>query len=72
METRTIFALKADSDHAAELLASLHGGVGRFGWSYAANADLRRMARAIDQGDHSQAKSFRVVAPKGSQPQRFC
>jgi Restriction endonuclease len=49
MEPRTIFALKADPDHAAEVMASLHEGVGRFGWSYAANADLRRLARVIDE-----------------------
>ena len=48
MASRTIFALKTDAEHASELFTSLRAGVGRFGWSYAPNADLRRLAREID------------------------
>jgi hypothetical protein len=49
MEARTIFALKADDEHAAAAMASLHEGVGRFGWSYAPNADLRRLTKVVDE-----------------------
>jgi restriction endonuclease len=49
METRTIFALKADDKHAAAVMASLSQGVGRFGWSYVATADLHRLTKIIDE-----------------------
>jgi len=49
MSDRNVFALKGDPDHASDVYASLQAGVGRFGWSYAPNADLRRLSRLAEQ-----------------------
>lgn len=42
----TIYALKGSSEWC-DILGSLKGGEGRFGWSYNENADLRKLAQRI-------------------------
>ena len=44
----TIYALKGSSEWF-DILPSLRNGEGRFGWSYIASADLRKLKQRVDQ-----------------------
>jgi len=57
MSTFNVYALKTEHSIRDELTKSLQGGVGRFGWSYIANADMYKLRERISRNGWSSLTS---------------